>query len=69
MSKHLCLLGLCSLLLAGKSVGLLRLTFDTSLTGSLDLGTFGVHLILESLLTLLLSLGLVNLLSVNILLR
>ena len=59
--RYLGLLGLCCLLLASKSVGLRSLSLDTSLTGCLDLGTFGVHLVSQGLLTLLLSLGLVNL--------
>jgi len=54
------LLGLNLLHLAGQSVSLGLDTFLSSLTGSLGLGTFGVHFILEDALTLLLGLSLVD---------
>lgn len=52
----------CGLFLTSKSVLLGGLSFDSSFTSSLDLGTLGIHLFLESPLTLLLGLGLVDLL-------
>jgi len=52
----------CGLLFASESILFGSLSLDSSFTGSLDLGTFGVHLILESLLTLLLGLSFVDLL-------
>jgi len=54
------LLGLNFLHLAGQRVSLGLDTFLSSLTGSLGLGTFGIHFILEDALTLLLGLGLVD---------
>merc|ERR1712137_577076 len=59
-STTLRLLDLGCLLLTSEGVCLGGLSFDSPLTGSLDLGTSLVHLILEGLLTLLLSLGLVD---------
>lgn len=52
-------------MLARESELLGRLSFQLPLAGSLDLGTFGIHFLLESLLTLLLSLGLVDLCHVS----
>lgn len=62
----LCLLCLSHFLLASEGVGFGCLSFNSSFSGSLDLGTFGVHLLLECLLTLLLRLCPVNLTSISL---
>lgn len=49
------------LLFRQQSISLSSNSFHLALTGSLGLGTLGIHLVLDSLLTCLLSLGTVNL--------
>jgi len=59
-SQILLVLGVFFLAFTGQSVSLGLDTFLSPLTGSLGLGTFGIHFFLEDSLTLLLGLRLVN---------
>ena len=58
---HLFRLLLCRLQFASQSISLGLDSFLSSLAGSLGLGTFGIHLLLDNALTLFLGLGLVDL--------
>lgn len=65
ISFDLCLLGFCHFLLTSECVSFGSLSLNTSFSGSLDLGTFLIHLFLEGLLTLLLGFSSMNLFSVS----